>query len=269
MRYAAMLLLVLLGLVAHVEAKAWQSCSDQVVGMVSGNRPVMQQQCTWLAGAVAIDPQTRRFVSYWNYANEDEARQVASRACGAQCMAVSFYSDYLYIAAAENDAMGYAERKDEAMAACQIRSEGQRCEIIISAGSGGSAVYWYFNALAYDTSTGQSFSKYGSLRRSEAQARVLDACGNAPSCVTWVFQGNNAAMVMAADGSLHVNGGDSKGQARRAARKVCKDATGDKKECKLVAEAEATLESLPGIPPIPDTFPDDVKKKLQDIMDRF
>ena len=64
--------LVLAGMFLSGTANAWQSCENAVVGVAPGGNgvastPLYQQQCVWLAGAVAIDPATRAFSSAWNY----------------------------------------------------------------------------------------------------------------------------------------------------------------------------------------------------------
>lgn len=235
-RIWGLLLLLAAGLAWSGSAKAWQSCQDVVVGMYNNNQPVMQSQCAWLAGAVALDPATRAMSSVWNYGDADEAKAAAARDCGPSCLAVSFYEDYFYFAASDEDVIGYAPTAQAALRQCELARPGVRCDVVVSAGSGGRAVYWYFNALGYNGTRQKAYAVSGGMRRSDARQAVLQACGGETDCFAYVHQQPHAAMALGEDGKLYASEGDSAWQARRAAKKYCAGEQSKKAKCEIVAE---------------------------------
>jgi hypothetical protein len=235
-RMWGLLLLMAAALGWSGSAKAWQSCQDVVVGMYANNQPVLQSQCEWLAGAVALDPASRAMGSVWNYSDADQAKAAAQRDCGPSCLVVSFYDDYFYLAASDDDAIGYAATADEAVRQCVLARPGARCDVVVSAGSGGRAVYWPFNALGYNGKQQKAYATAGGARRRDARQAVLQLCGGEPDCFAYVHQLAHAAMALGADGELYASEGNSAGQARRAAKKYCAAEQGGKAKCEIVAE---------------------------------
>ncbi|MGV8959917.1 MAG: DUF4189 domain-containing protein [Stenotrophomonas sp.] len=232
-----MLLVAALGAWAG-EVKAWQSCQDVVVG-TKGNQPIFQQQCAWLAGAVALNPQTRAMGAVWNYPDADQAKAAALRDCGPACLVVSFYDDHFYLAASEQDDIGYAASADRALLQCLQSSRDTPCDVIVSAGSAGPPLYWHFNALAYNSSQKAAYGWTGAVRRGEAKAGVLKACGGEPECFAYVHQLEHAAMAEGENGKLYAADGNTAGKARRAAIKYCSSEQGKKAKCGIVAETSA------------------------------
>lgn len=237
-RIGFLLLVVLAACGFSGKALAYQSCQNVVVGMVNGNQPVFQQQCTWLAGAVALNPTTRAFSSAWNHPNADNALAEVRRSCGSNCVAVSFYSDYYYMAASESDVIGWGETPEQAEYQCAIASKGAPCYVVVAAGSGGAARYWHFHALGYNSSQDKGYAWRDARRRQSARSGVLEQCGKEPDCFVFVYTQDHAAIARSESGKLYASDGKTAGQARRAARKYCAKEEGGKVKCDVVTEAK-------------------------------
>lgn len=248
LRMLGMLLVVATGLGWAGHAKAWESCQDVVIGM-QGNQPIFQRQCVWLAGAVALDPVTRAMGAVWNYSDAGEAKAVAQQQCGARCLVVSFYDDYFFMAASDEDVIGYGSTAAAALNQCKAVSPPlSLCNVVVSAGSGGAPVYRYFNALAYNSTQQRAYTTVASKRRGEARNEVLQKCGGEPDCFVFVHQQYYAAMAMGDDGRLYAAEDDTARRARAAASKYCKQEQGKKAKCEVVAESDKTERELPEMP---------------------
>lgn len=234
-RIWCLMLLLAAGCGGAETARAWQSCQDVVVGM-NGNQPVFQSQCVWLAGAVAMDPATRAMGSEWNHRDADQALAAVRRGCGPTCMAVSFYEDHYYLAASDSDVIGYGATAELALQQCRMAAGLARCDVVVSAGSGGAAAYWYFNALAYNGAQQKAYAWKGAVRHRDAKNSILAQCGGEPDCFAYVHQLDHAAMARSEDGQLYASEGTSASKARRAASKYCASEKGKKAKCEIVAE---------------------------------
>ncbi|RRU24720.1 DUF4189 domain-containing protein [Stenotrophomonas sp. 278] len=237
-RIGFLLLVVLAACVFSGKAHAWQSCQNVVVGMVNGNQPVFQQQCTWLAGAIALNPTTRGLSSAWNHPDADKALAEVRRSCGSGCVAASFYSDHYYMAASDTDVIGWGETAELAEYQCLMASQGAPCDVVVAAGSGGAARYWYFHALGYNSAQDKGYAWREAHRRRDARTRVQNQCGNESECFVFVYTQDHAAIARSESGKLYASDGKTAGQARRAARKYCAKEEGGKAKCEVVTEAK-------------------------------
>lgn len=228
-------LLLLAGLGATGTASAWQSCENVVVGM-TGNQPVFQQQCTWLAGGIAMNPATRAIGSSWNHPVADNALKAAVASCGPNCFGLSFFEDHYYFAASDADAIGYGATSELAMQQCVLAAHGARCDVVVSAGSGGAAQYWHFNALAYNGVQQKAYGWQGAMRHRDARDSILKQCGGEPDCFAFVTQLAHSAMARDESGKLYASDGQTAGKARRAANKYCAKQQSKKAKCEIVAE---------------------------------
>ena len=155
MRSIVLALLLVCGLVAARQANASKWCEDVQVGTryVGGALvPVFDRQCRWVAGAVGFDPATRVFTSAWNHPDAAEAYGLVQSGC-LSCVVASFYEDAAFIAMSDEDVWGISnEGPTRALLECQANG-GRNCEVVIAASSTAKAVYWTFNALAFDADT--------------------------------------------------------------------------------------------------------------------
>jgi hypothetical protein len=238
LRIGLLALMLLAGCGVAGKASAWQSCENVVVGMVNGNQPVFQQQCNWLAGGVAMDPATRAIGSSWNHPVANVALAAAMRSCGPGCIGLSFFEDHYYFAASDNDDVGYGATAELAQQQCVLAARGARCDVVVSAGSGGAATYWYFNALAFNGTQQKAYGWVGAARHRDARNGVLGQCGGEPDCFAFVYQVANAAIARGEDGKLYASDGPTAGKARRAANKYCASQQGKKAKCEIVAESD-------------------------------
>ena len=235
------------GMLLSGKAHAWQSCENVVVGMTPGGNgvagaPIYQQQCVWLAGAVAIDPATRAFSSAWNYQNPDEALAYVIAQCGRQCVGQSFFEDFAYVAISEDDRAWGVSMVSAGDAVRQCQASGNPgCVAVLGASSSAAAVYWFYGAVAYDADTGASGSSWNQRRRSDAEAAAKQSCGS-ENCWAYVFQGGNGAIAKSKDGRLFGAWSESaRGliwSVSKEAKKSCKKATGDK-DCEVVIKGPA------------------------------
>lgn len=227
-------------------AFATQFCQNTLVGMAPGGNgvaptPIFQQQCSWVAGAIAFDPKTRAYASAWNNPNADQALSAAIGSCGAHCAGLSFYEDFAYVAISDDDST-YAtsvRSANEAVAAC-IAQGGRGCEAVIGASSTAEAIYWKFGAVAYDVASGAVGRTANRYRRRDAMADALQACGK-ETCWSYAFQSGYGAIARSSDGRLFGAWSASNGRfsnAEKAAKKDCKKATGDK-DCAIVVSGAA------------------------------
>jgi hypothetical protein len=149
--WVAIALLVCMPFRAH----AAQLCEDVLVGMQPASNgiaetPIYQQQCRWVAGAVAFNTYTRAFSSAWNYENADDAFAEVRRSCGMDCAAFSFFEDLAWVAISEDDKHYGTSTVSAKEAMRECGSYGHPCELVIGASSTAEAVYWTFGAVAYD-----------------------------------------------------------------------------------------------------------------------
>ncbi|GHE43082.1 DUF4189 domain-containing protein [Vulcaniibacterium thermophilum] len=225
-------------------ADAAQVCQDVMVGMSPGGNglaphAIYQTQCAWVAGAIAFDVRTRVYSAAWNHASADEALDAAIAQCGRHCVGQSFYTDFVWVAMADDDsAYGVSLKSaEDALRQCTF-SGGRDCAVVLGGSSTAAPVYWGFSALSYDPATGASGRSFERRRRSVAVAEATERCG-APGCWTFAYQGGYAAIARSADGRLFAEWTPQKNvliNAERKARSACKRATGDK-ECKIVMSA--------------------------------
>ncbi|GAB3382738.1 hypothetical protein GCM10027432_11790 [Lysobacter fragariae] len=227
-------------------ASATQFCQNVYVGTapsVGGlpPQPMYQQQCSWVAGAIAFDPKARTFYAMWNDPDPNHALNSAMAGCGPQCAGFSFWEDHAYVAISDDDSVSgiSVNGTAEAMLDCLNRG-GHGCDAVILASSTGSAEYWKFGALAYDVASGTVGRSVSRFRRGEAEKEALAACGVA-TCRAFAFQGNHGAIAVSSDGQLFAADAPGEGlisSASRNAKKACKQATGEK-NCKVVATGDA------------------------------
>ena len=246
-RFGSICALAMLAMMAALQAHASQLCENVVIGMQpAGNgvaeTPIYQEQCRWVAGAVVVDLRTRLFSSSWNYENPQQALDSAVGTCGAQCVGLSFYEDFAYIAIAEDDRTYATSTSSANDAISQCGSAGgSGCEAVIAASSTAAAVYWPYGALAYDVATGKSGISSGHARRADAAATAKTACGS-ETCWAYVFQTGYGAIAKSKDGQLFGAWSESPrgliGSASKEAKKACKKATGDK-DCEIVVKGGA------------------------------
>jgi hypothetical protein len=246
-RFGSICALVMLAVGATLQAHASQLCENVIIGMQPASNgvaetPIFQEQCRWVAGAVVVDLRTRLFSSAWNYENPQQALDSAVGACGSQCVGLSFYEDFAYIAIAENDSIYATSTRsaDEAISQCSSAG-GLGCEAVIAASSTAAAVYWVYGALAYDVTTGKSGTSSGHARRTDAAAAAKAACG-IETCWAYVFQTGYGAIAKSKDGQLFGAWSESSrgliNSAGKEAKKACKKATGDK-DCEIVVKGGA------------------------------
>ncbi len=241
-------LLALTGMCFAGKSYAWQSCQNVVVGMApAGNgvasMPVYQQQCAWLAGAVAFDPTARAYSSAWNYQNPEEALTYVLAQCGQQCVGQSFFEDFAYVAISEDDQAWGVSMVSAGDAVRQCQASGNpACVVVIGASSSAAAVYWFYGAVAHDADSGASGSSWNQYRRIDAEVAAKKSCGS-ESCWAYAFQGGNGAIAKSKDGRLFGAWSESaRGliwSASKEARKSCKQATGEK-DCEIVIKGPAT-----------------------------
>jgi hypothetical protein len=230
-----------------IHAQASQVCENVQIGVQpAGNgiaeTPIFENRCRWVAGAVAVDVQTRAFSSAWNYGDAQQAMDRALRDCGSHCAALGFFEDFAWVAIAEDDrAYGIsAQSAQDAIARCQSAG-GQNCEVVIGASSTAESLYWYFGAVAYDAATGKSGAVKRYARRRDAAAAAKAECGS-ENCWPYAFQGGYGAIAKSADGQLFGAWSESSRgllvNAGKEAKKACKKATGDK-DCEVVVKGGA------------------------------
>lgn len=223
-------------------ARAGQYCQNAVIGQTGGGNgraptPIYQQQCQWVAGAVAFEVSTRRFGSAWNHSDPEQALGAAASACGEQCVAQSFWSDYLYVAMDDEDrAWGLSENSDsQAVQQCQAAG-GRQCIVVLVASSTGPATYSGFSAIAYDAATGAQGKAVDLPRARDAMAAARQQCGT-PQCWAYSFQGSGAAAIARSrNGQLVGAWVASEGLLSNPSRKAksqCKAQTGDP-DCEVV-----------------------------------
>ncbi|WP_175485680.1 DUF4189 domain-containing protein [Pseudoxanthomonas sp. GM95] len=238
---ASLLLAAVSGLSSQAEATEF--CDNVMVGQTGGGNgtaptPIFQRQCSSVAGAVAFDVSTRGFSSAWSDPDPGHALRAAVSQCGGHCIAQSFWSDYFYVAIADNDrAWGFSERSDkEAVQQCQ-NNGGQGCVVVLVGSSTGPASYFGFSALAYDASTGAQGKAVELARERDAKAAAIQQCGT-PACWAYAFQGSgSAAIARSKDGQLVAAWVASEGllsNPSRKAKSACKKQTGDG-DCEVVA----------------------------------
>lgn len=235
MRRIALALLVVFGLFMTRPANASKWCEDVQVGIrYVGNVvvPVFDQQCRWVAGAVGFDPATRALTSAWNRSDAGEAYGLVQSGCPS-CVVASFYEDALFIAMSDEDVWGISkDGPKRAVLECAANG-GRNCEVVIAASSTAQAVYWTFNALAFDADTRAKASVSQFVRRREALDAARQSCGQ-PGCWTFVFQQPYGAIAKADDGQLFGAASDSRRSASKNVMSACKKAGG--KGCAVVHE---------------------------------
>jgi hypothetical protein len=243
----AIFVLMLLGLAGWAgDAQAWQSCERIVVGMQGNNAPVFQDQCIWLAGAVAVDPTTREFSVAWNYADGDDALDYVVGQCGPQCAAWSFYQNLLYVAVANDDSTaGSGTSEAAALADCKSRSEAVPCEVVFVGSSSQKGVYWHYRAIAYEPTQSRVYGVTGQMRGHEAYTEAQRRCGG-EDCFVYVYQNAAAAVVRTQDGRLYAASARDLNAARREAMKACAKESGSKKACEIVGDSSSFDKPPPG-----------------------
>jgi hypothetical protein len=246
-----------------VKSFAYESCEDVIIGMTQagpgvGSNPIYQKNCQWLAGAVAINLETRVFTSAWNYPSSEDAGKYVTSQCGNKCVAVWFYENWAYIAISADDRhYGISvKNSNDAVAECQSAG-GSDCDAVIGASSGNPAVYWLYGAIAYDVATGNTGSGWNYRRRFEAENAGKASCGT-EKCWVYTFQTGYGAIAKSTDGQLFGDwSSSSEKQAIKSAEKRCKKIANDK-NCKSVISGSAenssalkTIELKLPSPPVP------------------
>ncbi len=234
-----------LALLSTPRAAATQLCQDVLIAVhPAGNgvaaTPIYQRQCRWVAGAVAFDLHTRAFSSTWNYEDPDQALAEAVGRCGTQCVGQSFFTDFIWVAMADDDrAYGLSmNNPDEALRQC-TNAGGLDCAVVLGGSSTAAASYWSFSALSYDAASGASGRSIERARRRDAIAEATAQCG-ASGCWTYAYQGGYAAIARSSDGRLFAEWSGRDGllaNASRKARNACRKATGDK-SCEVVVSSD-------------------------------
>jgi hypothetical protein len=243
--WVAIALLVCMPFRAH----AAQLCEDVLVGMQPASNgiaetPIYQQQCRWVAGAVAFNTYTRAFSSAWNYENADDAFAEVRRSCGMDCAAFSFFEDLAWVAISEDDKHYGTSTVSAKEAMRECGSYGHPCELVIGASSTAEAVYWTFGAVAYDVATGHSGKSWALRRRRDAATAAVESCA-ADGCWAYAFQGGYGAIAKSKSGQLF-GAWDESGRgllssASKEAKKACKKATSEK-DCEIVVKGSAHSE---------------------------
>lgn len=202
-------------------------------------QPIMEEQCAWKYGAVAVDPATRAISAAWNYDDIDAAKNYVINQCGSHCAWTSFGEDFAYVAMSDDDRIsGYSTSSSaDAEGQCAMAG-GLDCATVVAASSTSNSLYWYFGAIAYDVATGESAASWGYVRKGEAHKAALQSCAVA-GCWAFAFQTGHGGMALADDGTLY--GGwsaRSEESAGKVALKDCEKAKG-KKSCSIVYTGNA------------------------------
>lgn len=258
MRFLLVIALSLFWLAPH-SARAMRVCEDIVVGTQNappnGGVPIYQRECRSLAGAIAFDPQTRRYSAAWNQPDAESAAAAARNGCGPQYGVFSFYEQFAYIAMSDDgQSVGMSSRgMSEAIIDCQA-PHSQACHAVIGASSTGPAASWVFGALAYDPATGAVGKAVNRSRRSDAIRDATAKCGS-DECRVYAYRYGYGALAVGDGGRVFGGSAESKGlfkSAAREAKAACKNA--GETNCRIVAEGDAMdvaafISELPGMPP--------------------
>lgn len=255
-RFLAIVTLALAAFVLPTEARASRICNDvqtgenppQIIGFENNDnnkpiygppQPIFEQQCVWKYGAVAVDPTTRTFSAAWNYDDMDTAKSYVINQCGSHCAWTSFSEDFAYIALSDDDRIsGYSTSNSaDAERDCTMAG-GIDCVTVVAASSTANSLYWYFGAIAYDTTTAESAASWGYARKGEAHKAALQSCGVA-GCWAFAFQTGHGGIALADDGTLY-GGWSARNEesAGKVALKDCEKAKG-KKSCSVVYTGNA------------------------------
>jgi hypothetical protein len=245
MKQLLLLIFAMSGLCFSEQSFAYEECTLEQINDPSRdpNDPQVAYAsvptCHSYAGAVAVDPGTRELTSAWSYEDDTAALNYVKQKCGKECIAVSFFENWVWIAISEDDNFHGISFKgfQDAISICE-KSGGLQCDSVVFGSSAQASQYMTFGALAYDVVTSEKASVSGYGRRSSAEKAVKQKC-NTTDCQVFTFQSDYFALAKSADGKLLGEGSnESERKAKKAAEKKCKQETNSKK-CEIVVTGVA------------------------------